>query len=102
MIVIKLYVRIMSKTRRTFTREFKLYAVELSYERDSPVSLANELNIRAELLYRWRNKFASYEGTTFPGNVDKQGDRRLTKRAGKYEDGQGYLKKGSRHLFQER
>ena len=62
----------MSKTRRTFTREIKLNAVELSYERDSTVELANELKIRAELLYRWRTEFASCEGATLPGNGDKQ------------------------------
>jgi hypothetical protein len=32
------------------------------------VELANELNIRPELLYRWRTEFASYQGKSFPGN----------------------------------
>lgn len=43
MIVIKLYLRIMSRERRTFTREFKLNAVELNYSRDNIVELAHEL-----------------------------------------------------------
>src|SRR5210317_2054307 len=72
MIVLKLYLRIMSRTRRTFTREFKLNAVELSYTRGNIVELANELKIRPELLYRWRSEFASCEGASFPGNGNKK------------------------------
>ena len=58
----------MKQERRTFTREFKLNAVELSYERPSIVELANELDIRPELLYRWRSEFGIYQGKSFPGN----------------------------------
>lgn len=58
----------MSRERRTFTREFKLNAVELSYSRENIVELANELKIRPALLYRWRSEFASYKGASFPGN----------------------------------
>ena len=68
MVAIKLYLRIMSRERRTFTREFKLNAVELSYSRKNIVELANELKIRPELLYRWRTEFASSQGASFPGN----------------------------------
>ena len=64
----------MSRERRTFTREFKLNAVELSYSRKNIVELANELKIRPELLYRWRTEFASSQGASFPGN----GNPRLT------------------------
>ena len=62
----------MSRTRRTFTREFKLNAVDLSYTRGNIVELANELKIRPELLYRWRSEFASCEGASFPGNGNKK------------------------------
>jgi transposase len=58
----------MKKGRRTFTKEFKTNAVELSYSRANVVELANELTIRPELLYRWRSEFASYNGKSFPGN----------------------------------
>jgi len=58
----------MKQKRRTFTREFKMNAVELSYSKSNIVELANELNIRPELLYRWRTEFASYQGKSFPGN----------------------------------
>lgn len=58
----------MERERRTFTREFKLNAVELSFKRWNIVELANELKIRPELIYRWRSEFASYQGKSFPGN----------------------------------
>ena len=58
----------MKKERRRFTRDFKLNAVELSYSRSNIVELANELNVRPELLYRWRSEFASTQGKSFPGN----------------------------------
>ena len=58
----------MKQERRRFTREFKLNSVELSYSRSNLVELANELQVRPELLYRWRSEFASYQGKSFPGN----------------------------------
>lgn len=62
----------MTKQRRIFDREFKLKAVELSYTRDNIKDLAYELNIRAELIYRWRSEFAALEGASFPGNGNKK------------------------------
>lgn len=59
-------------TRRTFDRGFKLNAVELSYQRENIRELAHELDIRPELLYRWRKEFASKETASFPGNGKKQ------------------------------
>ena len=58
----------MEKERRKFSREFKLNAVELSYSRASIRELAHELDVRPELIYRWRSEFANYQGTSFPGN----------------------------------
>lgn len=58
----------MKRERRSFTRDFKLNAVELSYSRSNIVELVNELNIRPALLYRWRSELASYQGKSFSGN----------------------------------
>ena len=58
----------MTLSRRIFNKEFKLNAVELSYKRENIKELAHELEIRPELLYRWRNEFASRETASFPGN----------------------------------
>ena len=58
----------MAKTRRTYDKEFKLMAVELSLKRTDQVGLAKELKIRPELLYRWRRELEKKEGKSFPGN----------------------------------
>lgn len=58
----------MTQTRKTYDRNFKLKAVELSYQRDNIKELADELGIRAKLLYCWRSEFASRKGASFPGN----------------------------------
>lgn len=58
----------MIKTRRKFDRQFKLRAVELSYQRDNIKAVADELEIRPELLYRWRSEFATDDRISFPGN----------------------------------
>jgi transposase len=43
--------------RRTYSKEFKQEAVQLSYDSDSPVAqVAENLGIRPELLYRWRRE----------------------------------------------
>jgi transposase len=57
----------MSKQRRTFDAEFKRMAVELSKGRESLVELAKELDIRVELLYRWRQELLKKKEASFPG-----------------------------------
>ena len=54
--------------RRTFTKEFKQEAVQLSYERESSVAqVARNLGIRPELLYRWRTEAQLSGDDAFPG-----------------------------------
>jgi transposase-like protein len=45
------------KTRRKFDKEFKLMTVELSKSRENLVDLAEELDIKVGLIYRWRREF---------------------------------------------
>lgn len=58
----------MKEQRRKFNRDFKLRAVELSHHRSNIKELAHELDIRPELLYRWRKEFEQKNGKSFPGN----------------------------------
>jgi transposase len=62
----------MTKTRRKFNRGFKLNVVELSYSRQNIRELSQEMDIRPELIYRWRSEFAALEGKSFPGNGKKR------------------------------
>ena len=59
----------MTKTRRTYTREFKLEAVHLleTSGRSAP-QLERELGIGGGCLYRWRRKFAEEGENAFPGH----------------------------------
>lgn len=56
------------RTRRQFTREFKVEAVELLLGGDkTAVEIARNLGIRVELLYRWKSEYISNRVDTFPG-----------------------------------
>lgn len=58
----------MLNTRRKYDKQFKLMAVELSKNREDITVLAKELDVRAELLYRWRREFINTAEASFPGN----------------------------------
>jgi len=58
----------MTRTRKKYDRDFKLKAVELSFQKENIRELALDLGIRPELIYRWRSEFATLEGRSFPGN----------------------------------
>ena len=49
----------MGKERRQFSREFKLAALARFEEAGGVTSLAVELGIRRELLYKWQAKYAA-------------------------------------------
>ena len=54
--------------RDRYTREFKLEAVRLSMEESKTgATVARELGIHRNLLYRWRKEFFEDETESFPG-----------------------------------
>ncbi|SMO97953.1 transposase [Gracilimonas mengyeensis] len=53
--------------RRTFTKEFKLDVIQQSYHRDNIRELANELDLRPELIYKWRTQYQNSPVASFPG-----------------------------------
>jgi len=54
--------------RRTYTKEFKQEAVQISYDSDrSVVEVAKNLGIRPALLYRWRAEQREEGEDAFPG-----------------------------------
>ena len=56
----------MERKKRTYSLEFKLKAVELSNERGSLISVANELNVSSDNIKRWKKEFnqGKLTGTT--------------------------------------
>jgi transposase len=62
-----------TKTRKTFTKEFKLDVINQSEHCDKISELATDLGLRPELIYRWRAEFKADPQRSFPGNgVEKQ------------------------------
>jgi transposase len=53
--------------RRTFTKEFKLDVIQQSYHRKNIVELAHELDLRPQLIYKWRAKYRQNSTQSFPG-----------------------------------
>ena len=64
----------MTQQRQKYDREFKQKAVELSFARGNTKEIAVELDIRPELLYRWRREYQKYHNNSFPG----QGKPKMT------------------------
>jgi transposase len=56
-------------SRRQFTKEFKIEAVELLLHSDkSAVEIAANLGIQSELLYRWKSEYLNQKGKAFVGS----------------------------------
>jgi len=59
----------MTKTRRTYTREFKLEAVRLwQTSGKSAAQIERDLGIGGGCLYRWKRKLAEDGENAFPGH----------------------------------
>ena len=56
------------RTRRVFTREFKVETVQLLLNgKKTAVEVSRNLGIRVELLYRGKNEYMSNRAEAFPG-----------------------------------
>jgi len=58
----------MSRTRRTYMREFKIEAAKLSYNSDKPIEeIAKSLGVSQSSLNRWRREYRQDPDQAFPG-----------------------------------
>ena len=57
----------MSLSRRKFTQEFKLSAVERLEQGASAAEVSRAFEINPNLLHRWRREFRQGPGNAFPG-----------------------------------
>lgn len=55
------------KTRRNYSKEFKLDVIQQSYLRDNIQELASELGLRASIIYQWRAAYGGGTPESFPG-----------------------------------
>jgi len=59
------------KKRRRFDRDYKQMVVELANTREDLSALAAELDLRPDLIYRWRREALANLGASFPGQGNK-------------------------------
>ncbi len=59
------------KKRRKYDQEFKQMVVELSNTREDISALAAEMDLRPELIYRWRREALANLGASFSGQGNK-------------------------------
>lgn len=57
----------MGLSRRKFTREFKLAALERIERGESLAAVARALEVNPNVLQRWRQEFHASPGSAFPG-----------------------------------
>lgn len=62
----------MKTNRRNYSKEFKEKAVELSNVRGNVQEIAKELDVRSELIYRWRRELGLKPTLAFSGKGIKQ------------------------------
>jgi transposase-like protein len=62
----------MGLSRRTFTKEFKLAAVQRLEQGVSMGEVARALEVNPNVLHRWRREFRQGPGNAFPGNGQRR------------------------------
>jgi transposase-like protein len=62
----------MGLSRRTFTKEFKLAAVQHLEQGVSLGEVARALEVNPNVLHRWRREFRQGPGNAFPGNGQRR------------------------------
>jgi transposase len=62
----------MAETRKVYDKAFKQKAVELSNVRGNVQQISRELDVRPELIYRWRRELGLNPQVAFSGNGNKQ------------------------------
>lgn len=69
------------RQRRRFDTQFKLDALRLVQESNRKISdIAKDLNIRPELLYRWKSEQAADPEQAFPGKGHMKPDEEYVRR----------------------
>lgn len=66
--------------KRFYSKEFKFQAISLAVERGSISEVAKELDIRPDLLSRWKREYEVKKSEAFQGSghLQKQKNRKLT------------------------
>jgi len=55
------------KTRKSYTKQYKLDVIRQSYRRENISELASELGVTPALIYKWRAAYGARSSDSFPG-----------------------------------
>jgi transposase len=55
------------KTRKSYTKQYKLDVIRQSYQRENISDLASELGLSPALIYKWRAAYGAGSSDSFPG-----------------------------------
>ena len=85
----------MSRTRRSFTPEYKREAVRLADDLGNASQAARDLGINANLIHRWRRQLRDDGPRAFPGNGSPRDEEvaRLKRELRKSQEQVAILKK---------
>ncbi|MDD4276187.1 MAG: IS3 family transposase [Clostridia bacterium] len=91
------------KVRRKYDRDFIIEAVKLAGEEGNVTQVARELGISANLIYRWRSKYAADPENAFPGKghlkpVEEE-NRKLKRELKRTQRERDILKKAGGHFL---
>jgi transposase len=92
-------------TRRNFTREFKLAALEQIESGKSLARVARELEVHENVLRRWKNEIQKNPGRVFVGNGNSRSNNReaeLERKIGQMTLEIDFLKKALQRVEEQR
>ena len=96
----------MGLSRRKFTREFKLDAIERLESGTSVAAVARALEVSPSLLQRWRQEFRESPGRAFPGagqrRLDPDRVAQLERKIGQQTVEIDFLKRALQHVEEQR
>ena len=95
----------MALTRRNFTREFKLAALEQIESGKSLARVARELEVHENVLRRWKNEIQQNPGRVFVGNGNRRSLNReaeLERKIGQMTLEIDFLKKALQRVEEQR
>ena len=83
-----------TRTRRSFSREYKIEAVRMITKGGHSVSqVARDLDLRPDMLRRWKRQFEQNESSAFPGNGQLTADAQLLRENRRLRQEREILKK---------
>jgi len=93
------------RTRRKYTKEFKLEAIQLAETRGNAAEVSRNLGIKPNILTRWIREYKDDEKHAFPGlgrmKEPEEEIRQLRKRLADAEEERDILKKALAIFSQE-